>query len=84
MSSQPVPINSATPEAKKQAAERAARRSDFLYFGGALVVTCGVSLYSWRLGIILAGLFLLLIPVLEILASFMKGLRAPTPAPRGR
>jgi len=68
---------------KKEEAERklahAARRSDALYFAGAALFTAGAAMYQLRMGLIAAGCFLLLIPVLELAGSFIRGLRpAPT------
>ena len=66
-------------EARKQA--RAANRSDALYFAGAALVTAGAAMWRLRDGLIAAGCFLLLLPLLEVFASFIRGLRTP---PRGR
>ena len=73
----------ASPQMKKEEAERklarAARRSDALYFSGAILCTMGAGMYQIRIGLIVAGCFLLLIPMIELAASFIRGLRpAPT------
>ena len=84
MSSQPQQFP-ASPQVKKEELqrkqERAARRSDYLYFAGAALVTAGAARSSLRAGFITAGAFLLLLPLLELVGSFIRGLRGPQ---RGR
>jgi hypothetical protein len=74
MSAQPIPIAKQEQIAKKQ---RADFRSDALYVAGAVLVTAGVALIRVRLGLIVGGCFCLLLPLLEIVGSFIKGLRRP-------
>jgi hypothetical protein len=71
MSSQPLPMDRAAQQ------KRAARRSDALYVAGAVLVTVGVGMFRIRLGMIVAGGFCLLLPLLEISGSFIRGLRTP-------
>lgn len=70
---------------KKEEAERkreqAAKRDDLLYFAGSGCVTAGASLFSIRMGFIAAGCFLLLLPVLALISSFVRGMKTQ---PRGR
>ena len=75
MSSQPQPFP-ATPQARKQQVERKqAKRSDVLYFAGAALVTAGASMFHLRDGFLAAGSFLLFLPMLELIASFIRGVR---------
>jgi hypothetical protein len=79
MSTQPQAFPKSSQVLKEEQArkiERAALRSDVLYFSGAALVTAGAALFQARLGLIAAGCFLLLIPLLELVASFIRGLRA--------
>ena len=84
MSTQPQQFP-ASPQMRKEEQERktarAAKRSDALYFAGAALVTVGASLFRIRTGLIAAGCFLLLLPVLEIGGIFIRSLR---PASRNR
>ena len=76
MSAQPMP---ASPQIRKEEQERlrrrSERRSDVLYFAGAALVTVGVGMIRIRYGLIAAGTFLLLLPLLELATSFIRGLR---------
>jgi UPF0716 family protein affecting phage T7 exclusion len=73
MSTQPLQM----PKTQAQEAERrkAGRRSDRMYFSGAALVTAGAALFRVHYGLIAAGLFLLLPPMLELASSFLRGLR---------
>jgi hypothetical protein len=73
MSSSPVPINRQTRE--QQARARASWRADALYVCGAALVATGLGLVKIRFGLIAAGGFCLLLPVLELTSSFIRGLR---------
>lgn len=66
-------------EEQEQKAKKAARRSDVLYFAGAALVTAGVSMIRIRYGLITLGAFCLLLPMLELATSFIRGLRAQQP-----
>lgn len=64
-----------TAEEKKSAEEKRARRSDALYFSGAVLITAGIAAFNWKLGIISAGQFCIALPALEIISGFIRGLR---------
>jgi predicted Co/Zn/Cd cation transporter (cation efflux family) len=69
-----------TPEAietQKREARRRELRSDLLYVAGALLVVCGIALRSFSIAIIFAGIFSLLMPMLELASGFIRGLRRP-------
>jgi hypothetical protein len=78
MSSQPTQMP-VSPQVRKDDQERkrarAARTSDLLYFAGAALVTVGAGMHSIRIGLITAGAFLLLMPMLELATSFIRGVR---------
>jgi hypothetical protein len=81
MSAQPVPIDKQQEEVKRR--RRAEFRSDALYVAGALLVTAGMAMIRIRWGFIAAGLFCMLLPLLELATGFIRGLKAPAPrAPR--
>lgn len=84
MSTQPQQFPS-SPQMRKEVQERkaarAAKRSDALYFAGATLVTAGAAMFRVRDGLIVAGAFLLLLPLMELIASFIRGLRTQ---PRSR
>ena len=73
MSSNPVPIDRQTRE--QQVRARASRRADALYICGAALVSTGVAHVKVEFGMIAAGGFCLLLPVLELASSFIRGLR---------
>jgi hypothetical protein len=73
MSSNPLPIDRHTRE--QQARARASWRADALYVCGAAMVSAGVGLVKVEFGLIAAGGFCLLLPVLELTSSFIRGLR---------
>jgi hypothetical protein len=73
MSSSPVPINQQKRE--QQARARASWRADALYICGAALVATGLGLVKVRFGLIASGGFCLLLPVLELTSSFIRGLR---------
>jgi hypothetical protein len=76
MSSNPVPINRQQREQlDAKARKRASWRADALYVCGAALVTSGVGLAKIKFGLIAAGGFCLLLPVLELTSSFIRGLR---------
>lgn len=54
---------------------KAGRRSDLMYVSGAGLITAGVGLFRIRYGLIAAGVFLLLPPLLELASGFLRGLR---------
>ena len=55
--------------------ERQAQRSDALYVAGAAFVSVGVGFYSWKISLVVVGMFCLLPPVLELASGFLKGMR---------
>lgn len=63
-------------EELKAAQQRASRRSDALFVSGALLTSIGLGWIRLPWGMIAAGVFLLFMPMLEVLGSFLKGLRA--------
>ena len=75
MSTQPFPVRDTRVTRQAEARKKAERISDALYFGGAAVVTAGVSFYGARYGLIAAGAFCMFIPLLEVLGSFIRGIR---------
>jgi hypothetical protein len=84
MSTQPQPFPASPQmqkEEKERKAARAARRSDAMYLGGAALVTAGAAMFQIRLGLIVAGAFVLMEPVIQIVVSFIRGVRTPS---RGR
>lgn len=50
-------------------------RQDWLFISGASLVVFGVAIRSVSAALVIAGLFLLLAPGLELLASFIRGLK---------
>ena len=74
----PVSIGDQDQRAKRlrDQAECQARRSDALYVAGGACVTIGVGFFDWKISVIVAGLFCLLPPMLELASGFVKGLRA--------
>jgi hypothetical protein len=73
MSTQPLQMpNKAQAEAQRK---KSGRRFDMMYLSGAALVTTGATLFRFRLGFIAAGAFLLFPPMLELLSSFLRGLR---------
>lgn len=76
MSSSPVPINRQQREQlEAKARARSSWRADALYICGAALVSAGVGLVKVQFGLIAAGGFCLLLPVLELTSSFIRGLR---------
>ena len=72
MSTSPVPKQREQLDAKARA--RVSWRADALYICGAVLVTAGVGLVKVKFGLITAGGFCLLLPVLELTSSFIRGL----------
>lgn len=86
MSAQPIqPIRpSVTPERAKQEElakkkRRSELRTDALYIVGALLVTAGIATLRISWGLIAAGFFCMLLPLLELATGFIRGLRIPLP-----
>lgn len=78
MSAQPQPQPN-DPKAKLQAIQRRRdRRDDGLYFAGVSVLSIGLGMLRPAFGVIAAGFFVLLLPALSIVSSFIRGLRPPT------
>jgi len=59
------------------ARKKAERRADILYVAGAVLVTIGMGMARMRYGFITAGAFCVLLPLMELVSGFIKGLRAP-------
>lgn len=74
MSTQPLRMPNTE---KAEERKKAARRSDLAYFVGAALVTVGAGMFRIRYGFLTAGAFLLLPPLLELGASFLRGMRSP-------
>lgn len=57
--------------------KRAERRADLMYFAGAGTIAIGVATIHFPAGrgLVTAGAFVILLPLLEIASSFIKGLR---------
>lgn len=75
MSTQPIPIAQQSKEQQLQAKLRADFRSDMLYVAGGVLVSIGAGIIRVRYGVISAGAFCLLPPVLELASGFIRGLR---------
>ncbi len=78
MSAQPIPI-AKQPPSKEEAAKaqrRASFRDDAMYIAGAVLVTVGAGMVRPWAAFFAAGVFLLLIPVLQLVTGFIRGLRA--------
>lgn len=73
MSAQPISIARQEELAKEQ--KRASLRSDVLYVSGAALVTAGVAMIRVKFALMTAGAFCLLLPMLELAAGFLRGLR---------
>lgn len=80
MSTQPVVPITQNKEQREQARRRAEIRSDVLYATGGVLVSIGLGMIRVRYGLIAAGGFCLLAPLLELASAFLKGLRAPRAA----
>jgi hypothetical protein len=48
---------------------------DVLYITGAVLVSLGLGIVRPPYGLISAGIFLLLVPLLELVSGFLRGLR---------
>jgi len=71
-----VPQPPAKPAAQQaEEREKHSQRADAMYCAGAVLVTAGCLMHSIHDGLIAGGVFLLLLPVLELLGSFIRGLR---------
>jgi hypothetical protein len=73
----PTPISQPEREKLAIAAKRKDQRSDILYYAGSALVAVGLGTIRIGFGLIAAGAFCLLPPVLELASGFLKGLRAP-------
>ena len=73
MSAAPTPQPISDPAKKKL--KRAEIHADVMYFAGAGLVTLGVSLRNIPAGLVTLGAFLLLMPLLQLASSTIKGLR---------
>lgn len=74
MSAQPVPISKH--EEVAQAKRRASFREDAMYLAGAVLITAGAGMIRPWAGLFAAGFFFLLVPMLQIVTGFVRGLRA--------
>lgn len=72
----PTPERSKAEEIAKKK-RRAEIRTDALYVAGALLVTAGVAKIRPSWGLIAAGFFCMLLPLLELATGFIRGLRMP-------
>ena len=83
MSAKPISISDLDRQRGKEeilkAKRRAEFRSDALYVAGAVLVTTGVSMVRIRWGLIAAGFFCMLLPLLELATGFIRGLRNVQP-----
>jgi hypothetical protein len=77
MSTSPLPVRRMPDTAEqKQHRDRAALRSDAMYFAGAWLMSAGAWLFRHWVGLVVFGLFLALPPLLELASGFLKGLRS--------
>jgi hypothetical protein len=78
----PQPIAVPSPDRKRDDAElkaaakkRAERRSDVLYIAGAALITIGAGMIRIYLAPIAAGCFAMLLPMMEVVTAFVRGVR---------
>jgi hypothetical protein len=73
MSAQPMPRP--VPEQEIERRKKHSNKADVLYVVGALLVTAGVSLIKVHYGLIVAGGFCMLMPLLELAVGFVRGIK---------
>lgn len=79
----PAPISAPEREKMIRAIERKDKRSDILYYAGSIFIAAGLGMIRVSYGLIAAGAFCLLPPMLELASGFLKGLRSGPQRSRG-
>jgi len=76
MSTQPTPMPKPAPT-KEERQKRQEKLSDRMYFLGAAAIALGFGFFHPRpaFGLIAAGAFLALPPLLDLLSAFIRGIR---------
>jgi hypothetical protein len=78
MSAQPQAIDEKKIDQKEKdlrAKKRMELRSDVLYIAGATLICLGLGGIRWYLAPIAAGCFAMLMPMMEVITAFVRGLR---------
>jgi|HubBroStandDraft_6_1064221.scaffolds.fasta_scaffold00550_7 hypothetical protein len=75
MNTQPVPITRQQITELRAKQKRAEWHSDALYVAGAVLVAAGVGCIRSYLALIALGVFCLVFPSLQLVTSFIRGLR---------